>query len=59
MVNRVSFSGDQPVLPEIALHHQDLESSLTLYFSVGSPSYVIRFAGYAATEVTDELNERL
>jgi len=59
MADRVSFSGNHPVLPEIAIHHQDLESSLTLYFSVGSPSYVIRFVGYSATEVTDELGERL
>jgi hypothetical protein len=36
-----------------------LESSLTLYFSAGSPSYQLRLAGYAATEVIDELGERL
>jgi hypothetical protein len=59
MANRVIFSGLQLGLPEIAAHHQDLESSLTLYFSAGSPSYLLRFAGYAATEVIDELGERL
>jgi hypothetical protein len=59
MANRVSFSGEQVGLPNIAAHHQDLESSLTLYFSAGSPSYLVRFVGYATTEVTDELGERL
>lgn len=59
MANRVSFSGDHVGLSEIAAHHRDLESSLTLYFSDGSPKYGVRFDGYAATEVTDELGERL
>lgn len=59
MASRVVLSGLQPGLPEIAAHHQDLESSLTLYFSAGSPSYLRRFAGYATTEVIDELGERL
>ena len=59
MADRVHFSGLQLALPEIGAHHQDLESSLKLYFSVGSPSYLLRFAGYAATEVNDELGERL
>jgi hypothetical protein len=59
MADRVIFSGLQLGLPEIAAHHQDLGSSLTLYFSAGSPSYQFRFAGYAAAEVTDELGERL
>lgn len=59
MAKRVSFSGDHLGLPEIAAHHRDLESSLTLYFSAGSPSYVVRFVGYAAAEVAGELGERL
>jgi hypothetical protein len=59
MAKRVSFSGEHLGLPKIAAHHQDLESSLRLYFSVGSPSYPVRFAGYAATKVAHELRERL
>jgi hypothetical protein len=59
MAERVSFSGKHVGLPEIVAHHQDLESSLTLYFSVSSPSYLFRFAGYATSEVRDELGERL
>jgi len=59
MAKRVSFSGGHLGLPEIAAHRQDLESSLTLYFGAGSPSYPVRFVGYAAGEVTGELRERL
>ncbi|MGA2117161.1 MAG: hypothetical protein ABSH56_20665 [Bryobacteraceae bacterium] len=46
-------------LPDIAARHRDLGSSLRLYFSAGAPSYLARFAGYTATEVTHELGERL
>jgi len=59
MADRVSFSGLHRELPEIAAHHQDLVSSLKLYFSPGSPSYLLRFDGYATAEVTKELRERL
>jgi len=52
MADRVSFSGEHLGLPKVAAHHRDLESSLRLYFSVGSPSYLVRFAGYLASEVT-------
>jgi hypothetical protein len=55
----VHFSSDHPVLPEIAAHHQDVESSLTLYFSVSSPSYPVRFDGYTTSEVSGELGKRL
>lgn len=59
MAKRVSFSREHLKLPEIAEHHRDLESSLTLYFSTASPSYMVRFAGYAPAEVTKELGKRL
>ncbi len=59
MANRVSFSGEQLGLPEIAAHHQDLKSSLTLYFSPQSQIYSVRFDEYTAGEVSDELGERL
>jgi hypothetical protein len=59
MASRVHFSSDHPVLPEIAAHHQDVESSLTLYFSVSSPSYPVRFDGYTTSEVSGELGKRL
>ncbi len=59
MANRVSLSGDHLGLTKIATHHQDLESSLTLYFSAASPNYSLRFVGCAANEVTDELVDRL
>ena len=56
---RLTFSGLNLELPQIAAHHQDLASSLRLYFSSASPSYIVRFDGYAVTEVIDELRERL
>jgi len=59
MADRVSFSGEHLGLPKVAAHHRDLESSLRLYSSVGSPSYLVRFAGYLASEVTGELGERV
>lgn len=59
MAKRVNFSGDHLGLTAIAAHHQDLESSLTLFFSPSSPSYPRRFVGYALREVTDELVDRL
>jgi hypothetical protein len=59
MPDRVRFSGDQLGLPEAAAHHQDLESSLALYFSTSSPSYSSRFVGYTGVEVTGELRARL
>ena len=59
MASRVHFSSDHPVLPEIAAHHQDVESSLTLYFSVSSPSYPVRFDGYTTSELSGELGKRL
>jgi hypothetical protein len=59
MADRVRFSGNHLGLPEVAAHHKDLESSLTLYFSTRSPSYLSRFVGYTGTEVTDELLARL
>ena len=59
MPERLSFSGEHLGLPEIVAHHQDLEASLTLYFGTGSPNYLERFATYSASEVMDELRERL
>ncbi|MHB8384631.1 MAG: hypothetical protein ACYDC3_20105 [Candidatus Binataceae bacterium] len=59
MADRVRFSRRHRELPEIAAYHQDLAPSLRLYFSAASPSYLLRFDGYTATEVTDELRKRL
>jgi len=59
MASRVSFSGEHLGFSEIAGHHRDLESSLTLYFSTASPNYLVRFATYAAREVIDDLRKRL
>jgi hypothetical protein len=59
MAKRVGFSGAHLDLDQIAAHHQDLGSSLALYFSSGSPTYAIRFIGYAPSEVSEELGARL
>jgi hypothetical protein len=59
MASRVGFSGLHLGLSEIAENHQDLEASLNLYFSNVSPAYTVRFAGYTALEVGDELDDRL
>ncbi len=59
MGNRVSLSGENLGLDEIANHHMDVNDSLRNYFSVASPSYRQRFAGYAHQEVVDELAIRV
>lgn len=59
MGNRVSLSGENLGLDEIANHHADVSDSLRNYFSVASPRYGQRFAGYAHREVVDELAIRL
>jgi hypothetical protein len=59
MGSRVAFSGQHLPVAEIAKHHQDVESSLKLYFSHDSSQYSIRFASYTESEVKDELKLRL
>jgi hypothetical protein len=59
MARKVSLSGDHLGLREIAQHHRDLQSSLTLYFSPDSPRYVARFSTDTNAEVKNQLNERL
>jgi hypothetical protein len=59
MASRTTFSGLHIGLPEIAEHHQDLESSLRLYFSAASPTFAVRFFGHSNTEVAEVLGERI
>lgn len=59
MARRLSFSGVNLELPEIAANHRDLEISLFQYFSPHSPTYNVRFALYTTSKVTEELHERL
>lgn len=58
MARRVSFSGSNLSLSEVALHHNDTSSALLLFFSLASPSYAARFTGYKPEEVGEELSER-
>lgn len=59
MAKKVAFSGKTLDLAEAALHHNDTEGALTLFFSAVSPSYPVRFAGYKPHEVRDELGDRM
>jgi hypothetical protein len=59
MVRRVTLSGDQQILADIALHHVDLENALRHYFSPVSPIAALRFVGYSATDLSEELQRRL
>lgn len=59
MAKKVSFSGENLSLAEAAIHHNDTESALRLFFSTASPSYPVRFAGYKSDEVREELGDRL
>lgn len=59
MARKISFSGQNLSLHEVASHHRDVEDGLTLFFSLSSPSYPIRFLGYRSDEVSKELHDRL
>jgi hypothetical protein len=59
MAKKVAFSGKNLELAEAALHHNDTEGALMLFFSPGSSSYPVRFAGYKPDEVRDELGDRI
>ena len=58
-MRRVSISRDQIDLVELALHHSDVENALRDYFSANSNSFNVRFVGYSASEVVEELHARL
>jgi hypothetical protein len=53
------FSEEIVNIQTYAVHHDDLEQSLKLYFGMGAPSFNLRFAGYEAAEVDEELRARL
>jgi hypothetical protein len=54
-----AFSGQNVDIRSYALHHQDSERSLKLYFSAEASSFHVRFVGYEPSEVEEELDERL
>ncbi len=54
-----AFSGQNIDIRSHALHHEDSERSLKLYFSAEASSFHIRFVGYEPDEVDEELGERL
>ncbi len=59
MANRVSFSGLNLGLQDIAFHYRDMEDSFRLFFSQASANYQTRFFGYAIHEIEKELRDRL
>lgn len=58
-MHKVPFSKRNLDIPDVALHHTDVENSLRLYFGPNAASLNARFVGYSQSEVTAELNERL
>jgi hypothetical protein len=50
----------QPVsILDLADYHRDAEASLRLYFTQANPNFIARFAGRLASEVEQELADRL
>ena len=58
MARRISFSGQNNSLEQVAEHHRDVEDGLRGLFSPSSPQYEVRFTSYQPAEVVDELNAR-
>jgi hypothetical protein len=50
------FSGQNLNLEEIARHHNDVESSVRLFFSSSSPFLDERFTGYSLQEISSEMS---
>ncbi|THV21561.1 hypothetical protein [Peteryoungia ipomoeae] len=59
MLKRVTFSGDNQLISQIALHHRDLEDALRQYFSLESGTIPGRYVGYTRSELAAELQRRL
>lgn len=54
---RVSFSGEQLELEQIAQHHADMEAAVSNFFSIGNPAGARRFAGYTQEDMEKEKEE--
>ncbi|WDD93055.1 hypothetical protein Bsp3421_003101 [Burkholderia sp. FERM BP-3421] len=59
MANRVSFSGEELTLDEIAFHHTNVESALLEFFSGHSEAFLNRFAQSTPDEVREALKSSL
>jgi hypothetical protein len=57
MGSRVAFSGQHLSIDEIVNHHQDVELSLTHYFSHVSHRYTIHFERYSKAKLRLRLSE--
>jgi hypothetical protein len=56
---RVAFSRRNVNISDFALYHSDIEDSLRLYFSPGSPTFDVRFYGDTVEEINQKREERL
>ena len=54
-----TFSKQNVNIQSYAFHHEDMERSLKLYFSVEASSFHKRFLGYEPAEVDERLDARL
>lgn len=59
MDKKVSFSGEELTLDDIAFHHTNVESALLEFFSGHSKAFLSRFAQSTANEVRDALESSL
>lgn len=59
MASRVSFSKKNLGLDYVHTHHDDVEISLSFYFSGNYQNLPQRYFGYSLKELRDELNERI
>lgn len=55
MGDRVSFSGQELDLDQIAKHHAASEAALREYFAITSPSFIDRYAGDAFSALETDL----
>lgn len=55
MVEKVSFSGQELDLDQIAKHHDASEAALREYFSTTSPSFASRYVAPTPSAVTNDL----
>jgi hypothetical protein len=59
MADRVSFSGKNLTLADIAGYYADVEAAIRGYYADTSATFAVRFAHYTRTEVHAEMDQRL
>lgn len=59
MPDKISVTSQAVLLLDLADYHQDVESSLRLYFTSANPNFVAIFAGHSRYEIAEKLDERI